>query len=86
MMHLQNGLERFSREIRNDIILCLSIGLIPLRFSLAKSTVDKRLSLGLQGDTPFYATSWLINQLEVHVILGSSNTGTMFYSDTYKGR
>lgn len=86
MTHLQNGLERFSREIRNDIILCLSIGLIPLRFSLAKSTVDKRLSLGLQGDTPFYATSWLINQLEVHVILGSSNTGTMFYSDTYKGR
>lgn len=85
MSYLQKSLERFSREIRDDIILCLSIGLIPLRFSLSQATVDKRLSLGLQGDTPFYATSWLINQLEVHVILGDSNSGMMFYSDSYKG-
>lgn len=85
MDYLQRSLSSFSRAIRDDIILCLSIGLIPLRFSLAQSTVDKRISLDLQGDTPFYATSWLINQLEVHVILGDSNTGMMFYSDTYKG-
>ena len=85
MDNLKRSLAKFSREIRADIILCLSIGLIPLNFSLSQATVNKRLSLGLQGDTPFYATSWLINQLEVHVILGDSETGKMFYSDTYKG-
>ena len=85
MNYLQNSLSSFSREIRDDIITCLAVGLIPLRFSLSKSTKDKRLSLGLSGDTPFYATSWLINQLELHVILGDSNTGSLFYSDTYKG-
>ena len=83
--YLRKSLERFSKEIREDIILCLSIGLIPLNFSLSSSTVKKRLSLGLQGDTPFYATSWLINQLEVHIVLGVANTGSLFYSDTYKG-
>ena len=85
MAYLQKSLERFSRAIRDDIILCLSIGLIPLNFSLSQSTINQRLALGLQGDSPFYATSWLINQLEVHVILGDSNTGSLFYSDTYKG-
>ena len=84
MEHLRNSLEKFSREIRQDIILCLSIGLIPLNFSLAQSTIKKRLSLGL-GDTPFYASSWLINQIQVHVILGDENSGQMHYSDTYKG-
>lgn len=85
MEYLRNSLERFSREVRQDIILCLSIGLIPIRFSLSPTTVKKRLSLGLQGDNPFYATSWLINQLELHIILGDSNSGLMYYSDTYKG-
>lgn len=85
MSYLQKSLKNFSREIRSDIITCLSTGLIPLNFSLAKSTKDKRLSMGLPGDTPFYATSWLIRQIEVHVILGDSNSGVMFYSDTYKG-
>lgn len=85
MSNLLHKLERFSREIRDDIILCLSIGLIPLNFSLAQSTINKRLSLGLQGDSPFYATSWLIRQLEVHVILGDSESGRLYYSDTYKG-
>ena len=85
MSFLLGKLERFSREIRDDIILCLSIGLIPLNFSLSSSTIRTRRGLGLQGDSPFYATSWLINQLEVHVILGDSVTGKMYYSDTYKG-
>ena len=84
MAHLKKSLERFSREIRQDIILCLSIGLIPLNFSLAQSTIKKRLALGL-GDTPFYASSWLIHQIQVHVILGDSSTGQLHYSDTYKG-
>lgn len=86
MSYLQYSLERFSREIRDDIINCLATGLIPLRFSLSPSTIKKRLSLGLQGDSPFYATSWLINQLEIHVILGKANSGMLFYSDTYKGK
>jgi len=85
MDNLKNSIERFSKEIREDIILCLSIGLIPLNFSLSPTTIKKRLSLGLSGDTPFYATSWLISQLEVHVILGDSETGQLYYSDTYKG-
>lgn len=85
MDYLQKSLSRFSRDIREDIIVCLSTGLIPLNFSLSQSTINKRLSLGLKGDSPFYATSWLIRQLEVHVILGDSETGKLFYSDTYKG-
>lgn len=85
MEYLRDALERFSRDIREDIMLCLSIGLIPLRFSLSKSTKDKRKSLGLPSETPFYATSWLINQLELHVILGDNNTGRLYYSDSYKG-
>ncbi len=85
MDRLKNSIGRFSEAIRADIILCLSIGMIPLNFSLAPSTVAKRKSLGLGGDTPFYATTWLISQLEVHIILGSSETGQLYYSDTYKG-
>ena len=85
MDYLQRSLSRFSRDIRQDIILCLSTGIIPLRFSLAQSTINKRLSLGLQGDTPFFATSWLIRQLDLHIILGDANTGMLYYSDTYKG-
>jgi hypothetical protein len=84
MSYLRNSLERFSREIRQDIIQCLSIGLIPLNFSLSPETLKKRQALGL-GNSPFYATSWLINQIQVHVILGDENTGQMYYSDTYKG-
>lgn len=86
MDHLKDSLERFSSEIRDDIINCLSTGMIPLNFSLSSSTVKKRLSLGLPGTTPFYATSWLIKQLEVHIILGSDNSGMLYYSDTYKGK
>ena len=85
MDHLKRSLASFSRGIRDDIITCLGNGLIPLNFSLAPSTIKKRLSLGLSGDTPFYATSWLINQIEVHVILGASESGSLFYSDSYKG-
>ena len=85
MENLKKSLKRFSRNIRDDIIVCLSNGILPLNFSLAPATVKKRLSLGLSGDKPFYATSWLINQLEVHVILGSSNSGQVYYSDSYKG-
>lgn len=85
MEYLRNSLERFSREIRQDIILCLSTGMIPLNFSLSPATIKKRISLGLPSDTPFYATSWLIKQLEVHVVLGDSNSGRMYYSDSYKG-
>lgn len=85
MDYLKKSLAQFSRDIRDDIIMCLSIGLIPLNFSLSPSTIKKRLSLGLKGDSPFYATSWLINQLEIHVVLGDSDTGQMYYSDTYKG-
>ena len=85
MSGLLSSLERFSREVRQDIIVCLSTGMIPLNFSLSQNTIKKRLSLGLSGDTPFYATSWLINELEVHVILGASETGKLFYSDSYKG-
>jgi len=85
MDNLSKSLRRFSRNIRDDIINCLSNGMIPLNFSLAPATIKKRQSLGLSGDTPFYATSWLINQISVHVILGSSNTGQMYYSDSYKG-
>jgi len=84
MSFLQSSLEKFSREIRQDIILCLSNGTIPLRFSLSSVTLQKRASIGL-GSTPFYATTWLINQIEVHVILGNSDTGRLFYSDSYKG-
>lgn len=86
MIHLQYSLEKFSRRIRDDIINCLATGMIPLRFSLSASTIKKRLSLGLSGITPFYATSWLIKQIEVHVILGSDNSGMLFFSDTYKGK
>ena len=85
MDYLQNALADFSRSIRDDIIMCLSVGIIPLNFSLARSTINKRLALGLQGDSPFFATSWLINQLELHVILGETNEGMLYYSDTYKG-
>ena len=85
MEYLQSALSIFSREVRQDIVLCLSAGHIPLNFSLARSTVNKRLSLGLSGDSPFYATSWLINQLDLHIILGDANAGMMFFSDTYKG-
>lgn len=85
MDYLQRSLSRFSSNIREDIILCLRIGLIPMNFSLAPSTIKKRLSLGLPGGSPFYATSWLINQIEVHVILGAADSGKLFYSDTYKG-
>ena len=85
MDHLKRTLEKFSREIRQDIIQCLSTGLIPLNFSLARSTAQKRMSLGLQNDTPFYATSWLINQLEVHIVLGEASSGLLYYSDSYKG-
>jgi len=85
MSYLQSSLDQFSRDIRQDIILCLSTGIIPLRFSLSRLTVLKRLSLGLKGDSPFFATSWLISQLDVHVILGDSNEGTLFYSDSYAG-
>jgi len=83
--HLSKSLRRFSRNIREDIIMCLSNGMIPMNFSLKSSTIEKRRSLGISGDSPFYATSWLINQISVHVILGSSNTGQMYYSDSYKG-
>jgi hypothetical protein len=86
MDYLRKALERFSREIRQDIILCLSTGLVPLRFSLAQATINKRLSLGLKGDSAFYATSWLINQLEVHVVLGDAAGGNLFYSDSYGGK
>lgn len=85
MDYLKRSLAGFSRDIRYDIIQCLSTGIIPLNFSLARSTVKKRQSLSLPGDSPFYATSWLINQIEVHVILGKNNTGMLYYSDTYKG-
>ena len=85
MARLKRLLELFSHEIREDIILCLGTGMVPLQFSLSKATTDKRLSLGLPGDTPFYATSWLISQIEVHVILSGSDDGTLFYSDNYKG-
>ena len=84
MSILLNSLERFSREVRQDIITCLSTGLLPLNFSLSPETIRKRMSLGL-GDKPFYATSWLINELDVHIILGDSDTGKLFFSDSYKG-
>jgi hypothetical protein len=85
MDYLKNSLEQFSRGIREDIILCLSTGMIPLNFSLSQSTIKHRLALGLPGDQPFYATSWLIKQIEIHVILGPSNAGQMFFSDSYTG-
>ena len=85
MSGLLKDLESFSYDIRRDIITCLQIGLIPLNFSLAPSTIKKRQSLGLPGDSPFYATSWLINQITVHVILGDTAGGMVHYSDTYKG-
>ena len=65
--------------------VCFSTVLFPLNFYLSQATIYKLLSLGLKGDSPFYATSWLIHQLEIHVILGDSETGKLFYSDTYKG-
>ena len=84
MTGLRKSLERFSTLVRQDIITCLGIGLIPLNFSLAPATVKKRRQLGL-GDSPFYATTWLINQITVHVILGEAADGILHYSDSYKG-
>ena len=85
MEYLKKKLASFSRAIREDIIMCLSIGLIPLNTSPSPATIKKRLSLGITSENSFYATSWLIRQIEVHVILANSGTGTLYYSDTYKG-
>lgn len=84
MSGLRNDLEDFSTDIRQDIITCLGIGLIPLRFSLAPATLKKRQQLNL-GTTPFYATTWLIHQITVHVILGDLMQGNLHYSDNYTG-
>lgn len=84
MDYLGRSLGKFSKAIRDDIIQCLSVGLIPLRLSLSPATIKKRLELGL-GTNPFYATSWLIHEIEVHVVLGTTGDGKLFYSDNYKG-
>lgn len=84
MSGLLKDLQSFSYDVRQDIINCLQIGLIPLNFSLSPATLKKRSQLGL-GDQPFYATSWLINEITVHVILGDSGQGSLHYSDSYKG-
>lgn len=85
MKYLKSLLGTFSYDVRQDIISCLSNGMIPTTFSLSPATVKKRHSLGIHNNNPFYATSWLISQLEVHIVLSNSNEGSLFYSDSYKG-
>lgn len=86
MSFLRGALEEFSRDLREDVISCLAMGMIPLNFSLRQSTVRRREEAGLDGQPPFYATSWLIRQVEVHIVLSDTNSRYMFYSDTYRGK
>jgi len=83
---LKESLKIFDKLIKDDIILCLQCGLIPLNFTLSKSTIAKRRSLMLPMFSPFYATGWLIKQLRIHVILGEGFEGNFYYSDSYKGK
>jgi hypothetical protein len=82
---LKESLKIFDKWVKDDIILCLQCGLLPMNFILAESTRNKRRSLGLPMFSPFYATGWLIRQLQIHVVLGEGSSGNFYYSDTFKG-
>jgi hypothetical protein len=60
-------LERFRRDIRDDIIQCLSTGKLPLNHVNAYETMELRGYLGLDDEHVFYASGRLIESIEVDV-------------------
>lgn len=59
----QSAAEEAERAVKEDIIICLQTGIIPLDFSLSERTLKKRAELGIDGVEPFYATGQLIHDL-----------------------
>jgi hypothetical protein len=61
-------LERFRRDVRDEIIQCLSTGKIPLIHNAnAPVTMELRRSLGLDSRHVFYASGRLIESIEIDI-------------------
>jgi hypothetical protein len=64
---LLDRLDRFSGEIRREIIACLANGRIPLNHLNHYVTMSRRMKLGLDSRHVFYASGQLINSIEVDI-------------------
>lgn len=58
-----------AQRIKEDIISSLESGAIPLAFSLSESAQQKRIKAGLSPIPEFFATSQLINNLQLFLTL-----------------
>lgn len=82
---MQGQFKEFGKELRSDIRNCLASGMIPIYFALKPSTIRTRKNAGILSRAEFYATGWLISQIDVHVILSRGNGMSLYYSDNYMG-
>jgi hypothetical protein len=65
---VSSELERFRRDIRDEIIQCLSTGRIPLiKAGNEPATMELRRSLGLYSQHVFYASGRLIESIEIDI-------------------
>jgi hypothetical protein len=60
-------LGRFRRDVRDEIVQCLSTGRIPLNHANTLATMTLRASLGLDSKHVFYASGRLIESIEIDI-------------------
>jgi hypothetical protein len=60
-------LDRFRRDVRSEIIQCLSTGKIPLNHVNKAETMRVRRDLGLDSEHEFYASGKLIEHIDIDI-------------------
>ncbi len=58
-------LEPLTRMVKEDLLNAFSLGLVPVNLALKSKTIERRLSAGIDGVTPFFATGQLLNDVEI---------------------
>lgn len=66
---LETSALSLAEDIKEDIIMSLAIGLIPLQRTISPATIKRREYADIFGDNLFYATGQLINALQLVITI-----------------
>lgn len=66
---LEAGALSLAKDIKDDIIMSLAIGLIPLQRTISPATIKRREYAEIFGDNLFYATGQLIEALQLVITI-----------------
>ncbi len=58
-------LEPLTRMVKEDLLNAFSLGLVPVNLALKSKTIERRVSAGIDGVSPFFATGQLLNDVEI---------------------